>query len=151
MLHERPVDDAGGHDHGSKADDSKNHAEACGSCRPGTGRVDHGSTHPRGRIGDDALSVQMDYPNRKDHLVVLREKTGRLRVEIAEIQELNKQYRRQGRDDVEAQVAHGQRQERLQAIQEEFTQIAALGRKVHLIDEMKEKHHFRLHSVKKAS
>ena len=93
----------------------------------------------------------MDYPNRMDHLVVLREKIGRLRVEIAEIQELNKQYRRQGRNDVEAQVAHGQRQERLQAIQEELAQLAALGRKVQLIDEMKEKHHFRLHPVKKAS
>jgi hypothetical protein len=86
-----------------------------------------------------------------DHLVVLREKIGRPRVEIAETQELNKQYRRQRGNGVEAQIAHGQRQERLQAIQEELTQIAALGRKVHLMTEMKENHRSRLHLVKQAS
>ena len=48
-----------------------------------------------------------------DHLEVLREKIGRLREEIAQIQELNKQHQLQGRDGAEAQVAHVQRQERL--------------------------------------
>ena len=93
----------------------------------------------------------MDYPNRKDHLVDIPKKIGRLRVEIAEIQELNKQYRLQGGNGVEAQVAYGHRQERLQAIQEELTQIAALGRKVHLMKEIKENHRSRLHLVKQAS
>jgi hypothetical protein len=76
---------------------------------------------------------------------------GRLRVEIAEIQELNQQYRFQDRNDAEAHVAHGQRHERLQAIRQELAQLAALGRKVRLVEEMKEKHRSRLHLVKEAS
>ena len=59
-----------------------------------------------------------------DHLRVLREKIERLRVEIADIQELNEQFRRGGRNGTEAQVAHGQRHERLQAIQHELAQLA---------------------------
>jgi hypothetical protein len=86
-----------------------------------------------------------------DHLEVLREKIGRLRAEIARIQELNEHYRRQARNEAEAQVAHGQRHERLQAIQQELAQLAALGRKVESIEEMKEKHRSRLHLVKKVS
>ena len=86
-----------------------------------------------------------------DHVEVLREKIGRLRVEIAQIQALNKQYRLQGRNGAEAQVAHGQRQERLQAIQQELVQLASLGRKVQSVEEMKERHRSRLHLVKKAS
>jgi hypothetical protein len=85
-----------------------------------------------------------------DHLGVLREKIGRLRVEIAQIQELNDQYRRQGRNEPDAHVSHGQRQERLQAIQQELSQIAGLGRRVRSIEEMKEKHRSRLHLVKEA-
>jgi hypothetical protein len=84
-----------------------------------------------------------------DHLEVLREKIGRLREEIAQIQDLNEQYRRNGKNEADAQVAHGQRHERLQAIQQELAQLAALGRKVHSIEEMKEKHRSRLHLVKK--
>jgi hypothetical protein len=86
-----------------------------------------------------------------DHLEVLREKVGRLRLEIAQIQELNEQYRRQDRNGADAQVAHGQRHERLQAIQQELAQLAALGRKVESIEEMKEKHRSRMHLVKKVS
>ena len=93
----------------------------------------------------------MDYPNRMDHVEVLREKIGRLRVEIAQIQELHKQYRLQGWSDAEAQVAHGQRQERLQAIQQELVQLAGLGRKVQSIEEMKGRHRSRLHMAKQAS
>ena len=85
-----------------------------------------------------------------DHLGVLREKIGRLRVEIAQIQELNEQYRLQGRNNTEAQVAHGQRHERLQAIQQELSQLADLGRKIHSVEEMKEKHRSRMHLVKHA-
>ena len=86
-----------------------------------------------------------------DHLEVLREKIGRLRQEIAQIQESNQQYRRQSRNDAEAQVAHGQRHERLQAIQQELAQLAALGRKVESIEEMKERHRSRMHLAKKVS
>jgi hypothetical protein len=93
----------------------------------------------------------MNYPDGMDHLEVLREKIGRLRVEIAQIQELNKQHRLQGSNGTEAQVAHGQRQERLQAIQQELVQLAALGSRVRSVEEMKERHRYRLHLVKQAS
>lgn len=86
-----------------------------------------------------------------DHLNVLREKIGRLRAEIAKIQELNQQYRFRDANGTEAQVAHGQRQERLQAIQQELAQLAGLGRKVLSVEEMKDKHRSRLHLAKKAS
>ena len=85
-----------------------------------------------------------------NHLEVLREKIGRLRVEIAEIQELNERYRRQNRNESD-EVAHGQRQERLLAIQQELSQLAGLGRKVRSIEEMKEVHRARLHPAKKVS
>jgi hypothetical protein len=51
-----------------------------------------------------------------DHLVVLRDKIGRLREEIADIQQLNEQFRRHGSKSADAQVAHGRRNEQLQAI-----------------------------------
>ena len=89
--------------------------------------------------------------NSMDHLAVLREKIGSLRAEIAEIQELNQQYRREGRNDTHAQIAHGQRHERLQAIQQELSQLADLGRRVRSVEQMKEQHRSRLHQVKKAS
>ena len=86
-----------------------------------------------------------------DHLAVLREKIGSLRAEIAQLQELNDRYWLRGGNDTQAQVAHGQRHERLQAIQQELAQLAALGRRVQSIEEMKERHRSRLHLVKKAS
>jgi hypothetical protein len=86
-----------------------------------------------------------------DHLAVLREKIGRLRAEIADLQELNDQYRRQGRHETQAQVAHGQRHERLQAIQQELAQLADLGRRVRSFEQMKEEQRSRLNLAKKAS
>jgi hypothetical protein len=86
-----------------------------------------------------------------DHLEVLREKIARIRMEIAQIQELNQQHRLQRRNSAEAQVAHGQRQERLQAIQQELVQLATLGRKVQSVHEMKERARSRLHLIKQAS
>jgi hypothetical protein len=86
-----------------------------------------------------------------DHLDVLREKVGRLRDEIAHIQELNQQYRLRSGNGPEAQVAHGQRQERLQEIQQELVQLSNLGRKVLSIEQRKEEHRSRLHPVKEAS
>jgi len=68
--------------------------------------------------------------------------------EIADLQELNKQFRRDGGNGAEAQVAHEQRNERLQAIQHELLQLADLGRRVVSTEQMKEKHRSRLHLVK---
>jgi hypothetical protein len=93
----------------------------------------------------------MSYPIAMDHLEVLREKISSLRMEIAHIQELNAQYRLRRGNVTEAQVAHGQRHERLEAIQQELAQLAALGRKVLSVEEMREKHRSRLHRVKQAS
>jgi hypothetical protein len=84
-----------------------------------------------------------------DHLLVLRDKIGRLREEIAAIQNLNEQFRRDGVNGTEAQVAHGKRMERLQAIQQELVQLADLGRKVVSTEQMREKHRTRLHLVNK--
>jgi hypothetical protein len=83
-----------------------------------------------------------------DHLGVLRDKIERLRVEIAEIQELNQQFRRDGGNGADVQVAHGQRNERLQAIQHELLQLADLGRRVVSTEQRKEKHRPRLHPAK---
>ena len=49
-----------------------------------------------------------------DHLEVLRGKIGRLRKEIIYIQQANEQFRRDGLKLANAQIAHGQRNERLQ-------------------------------------
>src|ERR1035441_10765852 len=73
-----------------------------------------------------------------DHLGVLRDKIGRLRVEIAGIQELNRQFRRDGGNGTGVQVAHGQRSDRLQGIQHELVQLADLGRRVVSTEELKE-------------
>jgi len=86
-----------------------------------------------------------------DHLAVLREKVGSLRAEIAQIQKLNDQYRRERGNEIQAQVAHGQRHERLQAIQQELSQLADLGRRVRSVEQMREQHRAGLHLVKKAS
>jgi hypothetical protein len=93
-------------------------------------------------------AVQMGYPDGMDHIGVLRDQIGRLRLEIAEIQELNQQFRCDGGKGADAQVAHGQRNERLQAIQHELGRLADLGRRVISTEQMKEKHRSRLHPVK---
>lgn len=78
-----------------------------------------------------------------DHLEVLREKMGRLREEVAHLRALSEQYRRRGRNETEAQVTHGQRHERLQAIQQELAQLADLGRRVLSVEQLKEQHRSR--------
>jgi hypothetical protein len=83
-----------------------------------------------------------------DYVGVLRGKIGRLRVEIADIQELNQQFRRDGRNGTGVQVAHGQRSERLQEIQRELLQLADLGRRVVSTERMAAKHPSRPHTVK---
>ena len=85
-----------------------------------------------------------------DHLEVLREKVGRLRVEIASIQELNQQYRLRDWNETEAQVAHGQRHERLQGIQQELSQLADLSGTLHSAKKMKEGLRSPLHLIKHA-
>jgi hypothetical protein len=93
----------------------------------------------------------MGYSNVMDHLAVLREKIARLRVEIADIQELNDQYRRQVHHETAAQIAHGQRHERLEGIRQELAQLADLGRRVVSMEERKEEHRSRLQVGSKAS
>ena len=82
-----------------------------------------------------------------DHLEVLREKIARLRAEIAQIQELNQEYRLREWTGTGAQVAHGERQERLLAIQQELAKVADLGRRVLSVEKMKERNRVRLHPV----
>ena len=96
---------------------------------------------------DLTQSVQISYADDMDHLLVLREKIGRLREEIADIQKLNEEFRRNGGQGTEAQIAHGQRSDRLQSIQQELVRLADLGRKVVSTEQMKEKHRTRLHLV----
>ena len=83
-----------------------------------------------------------------DHLRVLRDKVGRFREEIADIRELNDQFRRAVRNDAMSQIAQVRRQERLQAIQHELGRLADLGRRVVSTEQMKEKHRLRLRPVK---
>jgi hypothetical protein len=83
-----------------------------------------------------------------DHLGILRDKIGRLREEIADIQMLNEQFRRDGRNGADAQVPYRQRNERLQEIQLELVRLFDLGRKVVSTEQMREKHRSRLHLVK---
>jgi len=83
-----------------------------------------------------------------DHLEVYREKIARLRAEIA-IQESNQEYRLREWVETEAHVAHGERQERLLAIQQELAQVADLGRRVLSVEKMNERNRARLHPVER--
>lgn len=85
------------------------------------------------------------------HLEVLRDKIARLRSEIADIHQLNEQYRFRGPKEAETAIAHAQRLERLLRIQDELVQLSVLGRKTLSIEQMREKHSSRLHLVKEAS
>jgi hypothetical protein len=80
-----------------------------------------------------------------DHLEVLLEKVARLRSEIADIQELNEQYRFGGQ---KGDAAHSHRQERLQEMREELVQLSQLGHKTLSIEQMREKHRSQLHLVR---
>ena len=86
-----------------------------------------------------------------DHLDVLCQKIASLRAEIATIQELNERYRFGTQNEAQAQVAHLNRQQRLQDIQEELIQLSTLGQKTLSLEQMREKHRSRLHLVKRAS
>ena len=89
--------------------------------------------------------------NRMDHVEVLRDKIARLRSEIADIQALNERYRFGAQNGTEAQIAHGQRQERLLEIQGELVQLANLSSKTLSIEQAKENHRSRLNLTKKVS
>jgi len=84
-----------------------------------------------------------------DYLGVFRDKIGRLRAEIADIQELHQQFRRDGRNGTGVQVAHGQSIERLQAIQHELVQLADLGHRTVSTEQMREQHRSPTHFVKR--
>ena len=90
------------------------------------------------------------YPNDMDHLGVLQQKIVSLRAEIAQIHEQNEQYRRQKGNGTLDQVAHGQRHERLQNIQKELGQLAALGRSVVSINQRREENRARLQMIKRS-
>jgi hypothetical protein len=83
-----------------------------------------------------------------NHLEALRDRIGRLRVEIAEIQELNHQFRRDGGNGLDVQVAYGQRSERLQGIQHELVQLSDLGHRVVSTKELRGRLSSRLHPAK---
>jgi hypothetical protein len=84
-----------------------------------------------------------------DYLGVFRAKIGILRTEIADIQELNQQFRRDDRNGAGAQIAHGRRQERLQAIQHELLQLADFGRTAVSTEQMTEERRSPTHLVKR--
>ena len=84
-----------------------------------------------------------------DYVEVFRAKIGRLRVEIADIQELNRQCRIDGRNGTGVQVVHGQRSERLLGIQRELLQLTDLGRKVVSTQQMKERARLPTHLPKR--
>ena len=73
-----------------------------------------------------------------DHIEVIREKIARLRSEIASIQALNDRYRFGTQHGSEAETAHIQRHQRLEAIQYELTQLSKLNRKAVSIEQMRE-------------
>ena len=83
-----------------------------------------------------------------NHLGVLQDKIVSLRAEIAEIHEQNEQYRRQKGSRTVEQIAHGQRHERLQNIQKELGQLAALGRSVVSLNARREETRNRLQLMK---
>jgi len=87
-----------------------------------------------------------------DHLLVLRDKIGRLREEIAGIQKSNEQFRRDGLNGADGEIAYLKRNERLQAIQQELLQLADLSRRVISTEQMRANHRTRLHlGTKRAS
>ena len=108
-----------------------------------------------GVVAIHLLRRRCTFPNEPsedmDHLRVLRDKIARFREEIADIQELNSQFRRAIRNGTAAQVVHGRRQERLQAIQHELIQLAHLGRGVVSTEKIDDEPQPlpRLHPVKK--
>jgi hypothetical protein len=61
----------------------------------------------------------MRYHDPMHHLEVLRDKIQRLQSEIAEIQQVNEQFRFGRQNGTEASNAHSKRLERLEGIQEE--------------------------------
>jgi hypothetical protein len=85
-----------------------------------------------------------------DHLGVLQKKIVTLRAEIAQIHELNQQYRLLRATGTVDQVAHGRRHERLQEIQKELGRLAALGRNVVSVSERREQNRARLEMMKSA-
>jgi hypothetical protein len=84
-----------------------------------------------------------------DYLGAFRAKIGRLRLEIADIQELNQQFRRDRGNGTGCQVAHGQRSQRLQGIQHELMQLADLGLGVVSTEQRNENRHSQPHLVER--
>jgi hypothetical protein len=80
-----------------------------------------------------------------DHLSVLKGKIVSLRAEIAQILELNVQYR-------SVNIAHTQRHARLEQIKQELAHLAGLGRSIHAASQIRESHSpDGIHLVKESS
>jgi hypothetical protein len=86
-----------------------------------------------------------------DHIEALREKIARLRLEIADIHELNDRDRFRARHAPEVETARVQRQQRLAQIQEELIQLSKLNRKAVSTEQMRENLSLRLRTEKRAS
>ena len=117
----------------------------------GTRTHDEVFSYRRGGIGNRRSIVLDAILEVMDHLAVLRQKVRRLRAEIAQLQELNDRYWLRGRNETEAQVAHGERHKRLQAIQQELAQLAGLGPRAQSVEQMKQQRRGRPYLLKKVS
>lgn len=86
-----------------------------------------------------------------DHIEAIREKIAHLRSEIANIQVLNDEYRFGVQRGPVEQTAHIQRQQRLEEIKEELTQLSQLNRKAVPIEQMIGNRRFGLNPVRRVS
>jgi hypothetical protein len=97
------------------------------------------------------VTLEFGILNVMDHLSVLKEKIVGLRAEIAQIQELNEQYRREKGRDMVSQIAHTERHERLEQIKQELGRLAELGREMNSVSRIRERNRPRgLHLVNKS-
>ncbi len=84
-----------------------------------------------------------------DHLSVLKGKIVSLRAEIAQILELNVQYRSGKHHETIEHIAHTQRHARLEQIKQELAHLAGLGRSIHAASQIRESHSLEgIHLVK---
>jgi hypothetical protein len=87
-----------------------------------------------------------------DHLSVLKGKIVSLRAEIAQILELNVQYRSVKHHETIEHIAHTQRHARLEQIKQELAHLAGLGRSIHAASQIRESHSLDgIHLVKDSS
>src|SRR5260370_26785033 len=87
-----------------------------------------------------------------DHLSVLKGKIVSLRAEIAQILELNVQYRSVKHHETVEHIAHTQPHARLEQIKQELAHLAGLGRSIHPASQIPASHNWdRIHLGKDSS